>query len=104
MPNRGQAGSPQDLRRATVIYSGRVQGVGFRYTAVRLAEGHREIAGYVANQLDGTVLLAAEGDETEVRTFLGEIRRSGLGRHIADARAEWGPATGKFHGFSVRYH
>jgi acylphosphatase len=90
-------------RRATVVYSGRVQGVGFRYTTVRLAEAYPGLTGYVMNQFDGTVLLVAEGEEDVIRSFLGDIRQSGLGRYIVDLRVDWGPATGKFEGFQVRY-
>ena len=41
-------------------YSGRVQGVGFRFTAQHVAEGFA-VAGFVRNQPDGTVEVLAEG-------------------------------------------
>lgn len=91
------------MKRATVVYSGRVQGVGFRFTTARLSEDYPEISGYVANQPNGTVLLVAEGEEDTVRAFLGEIRQSGLGRYITDFHTEWGRVTGEFEGFTVRY-
>ena len=37
-----------------VIYKGRVQGVGFRYTCYRLA-GNHEVTGFVKNLPDGSV-------------------------------------------------
>ena len=43
-------------KRATVFYSGRVQGVGFRYTAREIACGY-ELTGYVRNLDDGRVEL-----------------------------------------------
>ena len=46
-----------------VLYSGRVQGVGFRYTTQALAAGH-PIAGYVRNLPTGEVELVAEGEES----------------------------------------
>jgi acylphosphatase len=52
-----------------VIYTGRVQGVGFRYTARRLAEGYA-VSGYVRNRADGSVELVAEGEAAEVGRFL----------------------------------
>ena len=42
-----------------VRYSGQVQGVGFRYTAQRLAEGYA-VSGYVRNLPEGDVELVAE--------------------------------------------
>jgi acylphosphatase len=55
-----------------VHYSGRVQGVGFRYTAHRIAKRH-EVTGYVRNLDDGRVQLVAVGPPDEVAAFLAEI-------------------------------
>lgn len=52
-----------------VHYSGRVQGVGFRYTARGLAKGY-PIVGYVRNLPGGQVELWAEGDKSNVQDFL----------------------------------
>ncbi len=61
-----------------VVYSGRVQGVGFRYTTRQIAEGY-PVAGYVRNLPDGTVEVVAEGDADQVDAFL-----DALGRQMAD--------------------
>ena len=87
---------------ATVFYTGRVQGVGFRYTAREVACGY-EVAGYVRNLLDGRVEMVAEGDEEEVKAFLDGIRASQLGSHIRHADVNWREASGVFHGFEIRY-
>ena len=58
--------------RKTVYYSGRVQGVGFRFTAQRVAAGHA-VGGYVRNLPDGRVELVAEGEAAEVNELLGNI-------------------------------
>lgn len=55
-----------------VIFSGRVQGVGFRYTAKQLALGF-DLVGSVRNQKDGTVELKVMGEENEVNDFITEI-------------------------------
>ena len=55
-----------------VIFSGRVQGVGFRYTTKQLALGF-DIVGTVRNQKDGTVELKIMGEEDEVNDFIAEI-------------------------------
>jgi acylphosphatase len=58
--------------RKIVRYSGRVQGVGFRYTAQQLAAGYA-VAGHVRNLPDGDVELAAEGEADEVERFLAAV-------------------------------
>ena len=55
-----------------VLYSGRVQGVGFRYTVQRLAE-RLTAAGYVRNLACGDVELVAEGDEEDVDDLLRRV-------------------------------
>ena len=55
-----------------VIFNGRVQGVGFRYTTKQLALGF-DIVGSVRNQKDGTVELKSMGEEDEVNEFITEI-------------------------------
>ena len=55
-----------------VYYSGRVQGVGFRYTAQGLAADY-PVAGYVRNLPNGDVELVAEGPADQVDAFLAAI-------------------------------
>jgi len=55
-----------------VIFSGRVQGVGFRYHTKQLALGF-EVVGWVKNRRDGTVELQAMGEEAELSEFIEEI-------------------------------
>jgi acylphosphatase len=58
--------------RRRARYSGRVQGVGFRFTCQSLARGYG-LAGYVRNLADGSVELVAEGEPIELNKFLGAI-------------------------------
>lgn len=55
-----------------VLYSGRVQGVGFRYKANRIAIRYA-VGGYVKNLADGQVELVIEGDESEVNKVITGI-------------------------------
>jgi len=64
-----------DLVRYDVVFTGRVQGVGFRYTAARLAE-RRNIAGWVRNEPDGSVRCVVEGERAEADRFLDDLRNA----------------------------
>ena len=68
-----------------VLYTGRVQGVGFRYTAQQLAAG-RAVAGWVRNLPDGRVELVAEGEADPVDAFLAAVARRMHG-YIEEATA-----------------
>ena len=48
--------------RKRIVFHGRVQGVGFRYTAKYLAQSMR-LTGWVKNEYDGTVLMEVQGRE-----------------------------------------
>ncbi len=87
-------------RRMQIFYSGRVQGVGFRYTVKRLAAGF-ELAGTVRNLPDGRVELVAEGEVAELQAFQRAIRDEGLAHFIRDEQVEWNEAQGGGRGFEI---
>jgi len=88
-------------KRVQIHYSGRVQGVGFRYTARQIAHGY-DVVGYVKNLPDGRVEMTVEGDEMELKRFLSAIGTSDLGAYIRHETATWSDPTGQFHDFSIR--
>ncbi|HWB08368.1 MAG TPA: acylphosphatase [Pirellulales bacterium] len=87
--------------RREIHYSGRVQGVGFRYTAREIAERF-EVGGYVENLADGRVELVAEGEPDEVERFLAAIGER-MDRYIAGVQVRSRPATGEFGSFLIRH-
>lgn len=87
--------------RRTVLFSGRVQGVGFRYTACRIAENYT-VTGYVKNLPDGRVEAIVEGETAEVERFLTALRQD-MADHIRDVQQHDGAAAGKFDRFDVRF-
>jgi acylphosphatase len=89
-------------RRLSVLYEGRVQGVGFRFTAATVA-GRFKITGYVKNLPDGDVELVAEGEESVLLAFLDAMRASHVYRFIVKENVAWSPATGEFGEFGVAY-
>jgi acylphosphatase len=84
-----------------IIFSGRVQGVGFRYTVHSLARRH-PVAGYVRNQPDGTVELVAQGNIAAINALLVEVQG-----HFRDniRHCDRGTMTASetFAGFEVRF-
>jgi acylphosphatase len=91
---------PRERRR--IYFSGRVQGVGFRYTCQALARSF-DVAGYVRNLRDGRVELVAEGDATEIDDFVTAIQRE-LDPYIQDLTMESEPPGAQpLIGFSIRH-
>jgi acylphosphatase len=74
-----------------VHYSGRVQGVGFRFTAHRVSRGF-DVAGSVRNLPDGRVELIVEGDPAELDAFLQALRE-GMSPYIRDVAIERCPPS-----------
>ena len=89
-----------DRHRLTVVYSGRVQGVGFRYTAKTVATGFA-ITGTIRNLPDGRVELIAEGHRDELAAFRAAILDAGLAGFIRDEQVTWTAAENKFRGFEI---
>ena len=87
-------------QRMTVFYSGRVQGVGFRYTVKKITMGY-EITGTVRNLDDGRVELIAEGVREELDAFRVGVRDSGLSGLIQREEESFAPATGQLRGFEI---
>jgi acylphosphatase len=91
----------KEVQQREIYYSGRVQGVGFRYTARALAARYR-VTGFVQNLPDGRVRLVVEGDSDEVQAFADSIHAE-MAAYIRDAQVSVRPATGRFRGFEIRF-
>lgn len=88
------------VHHEVVHYTGRVQGVGFRYQTLQVAKGY-EVSGFVRNLPDGRVQLEVEGEEEEVASFLAEIdeQMSGFIRQSDRSGRKRSP---EFSGFAIR--
>ena len=86
--------------RLQVLFSGHVQGIGFRYTVKQTALGF-EVTGWVKNLADGRVELLVEGERKELEAFQAAIPEAGLRRFIRETQAEWSTGTGEFRGFEI---
>lgn len=91
----------EEAQRREVHYSGRVQGVGFRYTACRIALQFT-VTGYVKNLPNGRVELVVEGRPQEIEAMLQAVRAE-LGRYIRNVCENTSPAIGGFSSFDVRF-
>jgi acylphosphatase len=89
------------MHRRTCRFRGRVQGVGFRYTAKNIAMQH-DVRGYVRNLPDGRVELVVEGPEDETSRVVDEITQKleGFVQHVEQQDS---PATGEFDRFAIRH-
>jgi acylphosphatase len=88
--------------RVTNLYSGRVQGVGFRY-AVKTLTTSFEVTGIVRNLPDGRVELVAESAKEELEAFLQAVRDSDVGRFIRGEAAQWSEAKNEYRGFEISH-
>jgi acylphosphatase len=88
-----------DVHHESVFFTGRVQGVGFRYTTLQVAREY-DVSGFVKNLADGRVQLEVEGRAEEVNAFIvaleqrmhGYVRKT---ERSADKRAP------QFIGFTI---
>ena len=87
--------------RVCVLFSGNVQGVGFRYTAERMAR-RRPVTGYVRNLPRGQVELVAEGEKQMLSEFVEEVR-SAFHSYVREAQIRWEEATGEYERFGIKF-
>jgi acylphosphatase len=83
-----------------VLYSGQVQGVGFRYSVKSVATGY-DLTGTIRNLPGGGVELIAEGAKDELEAFRQAIRESGLEHFIRNEDITWQEAKSEFRGFEI---
>lgn len=88
-----------DMQRLEVIFRGRVQGVGFRYSTRDIAKNY-SVTGFVRNEPNGTVFLTAEGERTTLEEFLESILKR-MQDFIHDHTVEWSPATNRWSQFQI---
>ena len=81
--------------------SGRVQGVGFRYSAQRRARG-LGLTGYVRNRADGRVELWAEGDADALATLDAWLRKGPPTARVEGVEREVQSPSGSYTRFTIR--
>jgi acylphosphatase len=89
-----------EVQYERIFFSGHVQGVGFRYTALQIAREF-EVAGFVENLADGRVQVEIEGSRGEIGGFVAAVeeRMHGYVRKIERSTSR---RAAQFSGFAIR--
>ena len=84
-----------------IIFTGRVQGVGFRFTAYNIARRH-QLAGLVRNLLDGTVEMFAQGQPRDIDDCINDIKDS-FGAYITQTKIEEAAFNPQYTDFKITF-
>ena len=87
--------------RLRLIISGRVQGVGFRYSAYDQAKD-LALAGWVRNIPSGEVEIVAEGSKENLQMLAAWAHLGTPSAHVTEVREDWLDFTGEFTEFRIR--
>ncbi|MCP4649842.1 MAG: acylphosphatase [PVC group bacterium] len=88
------------ITQVHIYYSGRVHGVGFRYTAERIAASWG-VAGWVRNLPDGRVELVAEAEKNKLKGFTEDLEAT-MHAYIRNTDVFWEDAE-QVKGFTIRF-
>ena len=90
-----------ELLARQVIFTGHVQGVGFRYTAARIAAKY-ELTGWVRNRPDGTVEALMQGELHKIDLCIAEIKDH-FGRYVRQVSLTEAPINPRYKDFQITY-
>ena len=86
-----------------IIFSGRVQGVGFRYYTYRLAQQYN-IKGYVKNLSNGNVkVVAGSDDKQKMDIFLQQVTSGPSFANITNSTVEKLENSKEYNTFDIKY-
>ena len=88
-------------KQMNVLFTGRVQGVGFRWTCRSIASRYN-IKGWVKNLSDGRVELLLQADPKKIAAFLGDLREEFKG-YILNEETEWLKPEEDYRDFGIRF-
>ncbi len=89
-------------KRAEIVASGLVQGVGFRYFVLRNAQG-LGLKGYVKNLFSGEVLTVAEGETALIEDLFKKIKIGPSHASVNNCTIVWDEFKNEFKTFEVRF-
>ena len=88
-----------DRLTATVV--GRVQGVSFRYYTSREAVTIG-LKGWVRNEIDGSVLVVAEGEKRELEKLVSFLRHGPPAATVQHVEVHWTKELSEYGDFEIR--
>ncbi len=89
--------------RARLLFTGRVQGVGFRYTAESLAL-ELGLLGWVRNLPENRVEIVCEGSKTKIELLIQKLKDSVIGPYIKKMVCDWEKPTMEFKDFRIEHY
>lgn len=89
------------MKQFHIYFSGNVQGIGFRYTAKKIAE-NLGITGWVQNLPDGHVELIAQGDDKTFEIFIAKLAKQ-FSSYIQNTNIHHQKSDENFDSFSIRF-
>ncbi|MBI3190963.1 acylphosphatase [archaeon] len=88
------------MKRAHIVISGLVTGVGYRSYARNYAND-LGLKGFVRNTKSGKVEIVIEGYDTEIQKFLQVLRKGSWGAKVEDIDVSWEDPTNEFEDFKI---
>ena len=85
----------------SIIFIGRVQGVGFRFTA-RRAANRRQLTGFVRNVPNGSVEMFAQGRPEDIDDCIQDLKEYFAG-YLKETRIEEIPPDPKHTDFKITF-
>ena len=84
-----------------IIFSGSVQGVGFRFTALSVAD-RNQLTGQVRNVFDGTVEMIIQGDPEDINDCIHDLKEAYPNNNITAAARDI-PFDPKYKDFKITF-
>jgi len=84
-----------------IIFTGHVQGVGFRFTAQRIANRY-QLTGFVRNLHDATVEMLAQGPSENIDNCIQDIKDSFAG-YIRETKINEIPSDPRYNDFKITF-
>jgi acylphosphatase len=92
----------ENLKRAEIIINGLVQGVGFRWYVLRIAD-QLGLKGYVKNLYTGEVLTVVEGEKSLIEELFYKMKIGPSHSAVKNAKIIWEEFKNEFKTFEIRH-
>lgn len=91
---------PKELRHIRII--GKVQGVGYRFFATRVAR-RLGLKGWIQNNRDATVEAMVEGEKSAIDEWIEELKEGPRYAEVTNIEQETKDFSGKLPDFDVKF-